>query len=120
MTAERILLGLMARIARKLRAAIGATLIGAMIIGASVPAGTWQGMSDWVFYRILNSPSLSIYFGSSDPHAFGTVFNVGVNIPFGYLLDSTDLFVVQVDMQGLLNMTRQVGPAGKSGFTRKC
>ncbi|HWS64435.1 MAG TPA: hypothetical protein VN325_16885, partial [Steroidobacteraceae bacterium] len=40
MTAERILLGLVARIARKLRAAIGATLIGATIIGASVLAGT--------------------------------------------------------------------------------
>src|SRR5882762_6565592 len=40
MTAERILLGMIARIARSLRAALGATLVGATIIGACVLAGT--------------------------------------------------------------------------------
>jgi Bacterial Ig-like domain (group 2) len=85
--------------------------VGVLQDPASVPAGTWKGMSDWVFYNITNSLSLNAYFGNSDPHAFGTVFNVGVNKPFGYLLDARDTFVIQVDMQGLLGMTRQ----GSSG-----
>lgn len=33
---------------------------------------------------------------------FGSVFNAGVSEPFGYLLDSKDTFVAQVDVQGLL------------------
>src|SRR6195256_6711577 len=40
MTAERILLGFIARIARSLRAALGAAWVGATIIGACVLAGT--------------------------------------------------------------------------------
>jgi hypothetical protein len=82
--------------------------VGALQDPASVPSGSqWAGLSDWVFYRILNSPSLSTYFGSSDPHVFGSVYNVGVGKPYGYLLESTDTFAVQVDMQGLLNLPRQ-------------
>jgi len=82
--------------------------VGVLQDPASVPSGgTWAGLTDWVFYRVLNSPSLSTYFGSSDPHVFGSVFNAGVGRPFGYLLDSTDTFVVQVDMQGLLKLARQ-------------
>ncbi len=75
------------------------------------PAGsTWVGMTDWVMWNILNSPSVAVgsdtYFPTSDPAVFGCMYNIGVGNPYGYLLASDDTFVVQVDMQGLFNMPR--------------
>ncbi len=85
--------------------------VGQLQDPASVPSGaSWAGMTDWVFWNIVDSPSIAVngdtYFGSSDPHVFGRMYNLSANKPFGYLLTSDDTFVVQVDMQGLLGMPR--------------
>ncbi len=82
--------------------------VGALQDPASTAAaGRWSGLSDWIFYRITDSPSLSTYFGSSDPHVFGTAYNIAAGRPYGYLLDSTDTFVIQLDMQAFLNLQRR-------------
>ncbi len=81
--------------------------VGQLQDPATVAAGSsWLGMTDWVFWNIVSSPTLSTYFGSSDPHVFGRMYNVRAGKPYGYLLDSTDTFLVQVDMQGLFSLPR--------------
>lgn len=85
--------------------------VGQLQDPATVAAGSsWLGMTDWVMWNLVNSPSVAVgadtYFGSSDPHVFGRMYNVSAGKPFAYLLNSDDLFVVQVDMQGLFNLAR--------------
>lgn len=70
--------------------------------GSVSTGGQWKGLSDWVFFR-----AASHFFVSGDPHEFGSVYNVGAGKPFGYLLASDDSHVIQVDMQGFLNLPRQ-------------
>ncbi len=81
---------------------------------ASVPAGgTWQGLSDWSFYTITDSPSLSSYSSGSDPHADGVVYNLAKGTPYGYVLDGSDTptGVMQIDLSGFLAISR-AGPSG--------
>lgn len=85
--------------------------VGLLQDPASVPAGSWQGLKDWSFYTITNSPSLSSYTSAADPHGDGVVFNLAKSTPYGYVLDGSDHGVVQIDLAGLLAITR----AGTSG-----
>jgi hypothetical protein len=79
---------------------------------SSVPAsGTWAGLTDWSFFTLSNSPSLSSYTSARDPHAVGVVFNTQANKPFGYLLDGCNCRAIQVDMSAFLALPR----AGTSG-----
>jgi hypothetical protein len=59
---------------------------------------------------VLPNPEPAVAFNllwQQRPHVFGSVFNEGVGKPFGYLLDSPDTFIVQVDIQGLLQLARR-------------
>jgi len=73
----------------------------------SASAGSWNGMSDWVHYTLSN------YSPAQDPHANVTVYNVKNSRTYAYILDgpSSPTGVVQIDVTGLLNMTR-VGISG--------
>ncbi|HLY59926.1 MAG TPA: hypothetical protein VKV95_04095 [Terriglobia bacterium] len=77
--------------------------VGVLQDPGSVPTGgQWTGLSDWVFFN-----GASHFFVSGDPHEFGSIYNVGAGKAFGYLLASDDSHVIQVDMQGFLNLPRQ-------------
>lgn len=69
----------------------------------------WMGMTDWAFFNLdtFGLGPNQTYFGSTGPIAFGSFYDLGAGKPHGYLLDSTDTFVVQVDMQGFLSLPRQ-------------
>jgi hypothetical protein len=93
--------------------------VGKLQDPASVPAGgQWAGLSDWVFTNAdtVVSPSnpSDTYFSASDPPVFGRMFNLAVGKSFGYLLNSDDTFLVQVDMQAFLDpvVTPRAGTTG--------
>lgn len=82
--------------------------VGQLQDPASVPAGgTWNGLSDWVYYTIVGFP----YTYATDPHAVAVV-NIGGK-SYGYLLNGSfsPTGVVQIDMSALLAMPR----AGATG-----
>ncbi len=78
----------------------------------STAVTTWQGLCDWRFYTINNSPSLSAYSYAQDPHAVGVVVNEGLGNSkaagraYGYLLDGSSLpvGVVQIDLGAFLTL----------------
>jgi len=81
--------------------------VGQLQDPASVSSGSqWLGLTDWRFYTLTNSPSLSGYQYATDPHAVGVVFNLKTGKAYGYLLDGSVLptGVVQVDMAGFVTL----------------
>lgn len=84
---------------------------------AAVPlGGTWSGLSDWSFYSLSNSPSLSGFQNpNSDVHGVTTVTSLGtikastLSVAYGYVLDSTGTQLLQVDLGAFLGLGRQGG-----------
>lgn len=69
-----------------------------------VSPATWQGLSDWRYFTLNNSPELASYGYATDPHSVGVVYNNLTKKPYGYLLDGGNGYrgVVQVDLAGFL------------------
>ncbi|ABF40499.1 hypothetical protein Acid345_1497 [Candidatus Koribacter versatilis Ellin345] len=72
---------------------------------ASVASGgTWAGASN---YSMFNLATGGIgYSEAYDPHAVGAIFNIGNSKAYGYLLDGSNLRVLQVDLTGFLAATQ--------------
>lgn len=78
---------------------------------ATIP---WQGLSDWAFYDVSNSPSLSSFappnmdiHGVTTTTSLGTVKADTLNIAYGYVLDAYGRNALQIDLKAWLNLTRQ-------------
>jgi hypothetical protein len=69
-----------------------------------VSPATWQGLSDWRYFTLNNSPELASYGYATDPHSVGVVYNNLTKKPYGYVLDGGNGYrgVVQVDLAGFL------------------
>ena len=82
--------------------------VGQLQDPSSVAAGaTWEGLSDWSYFTLNDSPELSTYNYATDPHSVGVVVNQSTGTPYGYLFDgSTDHGIVQVDMVNFLGLKR--------------
>lgn len=73
---------------------------------ASVPSGTWKGLTDWRYVT-----GLSGYAYARDPHAVAVIKNLSNGKVYGYLLDGGSHKSLVVDMAALLATT----PKGASG-----
>ena len=78
----------------------------------------WQGLSDWAFYDVSNSPSLSGFappnidiHGVTTTTSLGTVKAGTLNVAYGYVLDASGRKALQVDLNAFLSLARQ-GAAG--------
>lgn len=95
-------------------------IAGAIQSPAGLPVGiAWTGLSDWVFYNAANSAGAGLngFQTQGDPHTLLAVSSLGSanaktqGISYGYLMDAKGHALIQVDITGLLGMTRQ-GAAG--------
>jgi hypothetical protein len=84
---------------------------------AAIP---WIGLSDWSFYDVLNSPSLTSFSNPlSDIHGVTTITSLGMvkpstlNVAYGYVLDGSGRLALQVDLKAFLSLARQ-GVTGDS------
>jgi hypothetical protein len=78
---------------------------------ATIP---WKGLSDWSFYDVTNSPSLTGFVAPNiDIHGVTTITSLGMvklgtlNVAYGYLLDGSRKLALQIDLNALLSLQRQ-------------
>jgi hypothetical protein len=82
---------------------------------ATVSGGQpWSGFSDWSFYNVSNSPSLTGFIAPNvDIHGVTTITSLGIvkpgtlNIAYGYLMDGSQRLALQVDLNAFLSLQRQ-------------
>ena len=74
----------------------------------------WKGLSDWSFYGVSNSPSLTSFIGpNNDIHGVTTITSLGMvkpgtlNVAYGYVLDGSERLALQVDLSAFLSLARQ-------------
>lgn len=74
----------------------------------------WQGLSDWSFYDVSNSPSLNSFappnidiHGVTTTTSLGTVKAGTLNVAYGYVLDASRRNALQVDLNAFLSLARQ-------------
>jgi hypothetical protein len=85
--------------------------VGQLQDPASVASGaTWQGLSDWRFFRNLTG-----YSYARDPHAVAAIKNLSDGKPYGYLLDGGAHEAFQVDMAAFLGAAAQ-GTTGSAAY----
>jgi hypothetical protein len=87
---------------------------------SSVATGSsWNGAANWSVYHLANANTqtdLGFYYEEAlDPHAVGAIFNIGNSKSYGYLLDGSDLHVLQIDLAAFVSATQDATghqPAG--------